>query len=57
MLSEMLILRIKINNNKCLYCALDKNTYPILQDKKMKRSAKLQENKKIKKCEKLVTHV
>ena len=53
----MLILRIKINNNKCLYCALDKNTYPILQDKKIKRSSKLQENKKIKKCEKLVTHV
>ena len=45
------------NNDKCLYCALDKNTYPMLQDKKIKSSAKLQQNKKIKKCEKLVTHV
>ena len=30
------------NNNKCLYCPLDKNTYPMLQDKKIKSSAKLQ---------------
>ena len=30
------------NNSKCLYCALDKNTYPMLQDKKIKSSAKLQ---------------
>ena len=30
------------NNNKCLYCSLDKNTYPMLQDKKIKSSAKLQ---------------
>ena len=32
----------KINNNKCLYGALVKNTYPMLQDKKIKSSAKLQ---------------
>ena len=29
----------------------------MLQDKKIKSAAKLQKNKKIKKCEKLVTHV
>ena len=29
-------------NNKCLYCSLDKNTYPMLQDIKIKHSAKLQ---------------
>ena len=39
------------------YCSLDKNSYPMLQDKKIKSAAKLQKNKKIKKCEKLVTHV
>ena len=27
---------------KCLYCLLDKNTYPMLHDKKIKSSAKLQ---------------
>ena len=32
----------EINNDKCLHCALDKNTYPMLQDKKIKSSAKLQ---------------
>ena len=31
---------IIINNNKYLYCSLDKNTYPMLQDKKIKSSAK-----------------
>ena len=30
------------NNNECLYCSLDKNTYPMLQDKKIKSSSKLQ---------------
>ena len=29
----------------------------MLQDKKIKSAAKLQKNKKIKKCEKLVTHI
>ena len=46
-----------INNNKCLYCSLDKNTYLMLQDKKIKSSAKLQWNIKIKKCEKLDTYI
>ena len=46
-----------INNNKCLYCSLDKNTYLMLQDKKIKSSAKLKWNKKIKTCEKLGTYI
>ena len=39
----LLILYLCIKNViKCLYCSLDKNTYPMLQDKKIKSSAKLQ---------------
>ena len=38
------------------FLLINKNTYPMLQDKKIKSSAKLQQNKKIKKYKKIVPH-